>query len=73
MKSDLTTDQTSGGKKRSYGKKTDPGALGDQEHRYNPTPAKREELWMARKGWATWSWLGDRIHKCWQKAISSYG
>lgn len=38
MKLDLTTDQSSDRKERSYGKETNPGELGNQDHRFNPTP-----------------------------------
>lgn len=48
MKLDLTTDQSSDRKKRSYGKETNPGELGNQDHRFNPTPLTGR-LQMSRK------------------------
>ena len=48
MKLDLTTDQSSDRKKRSYGKETNPGELENQDHRFNPTPLTGR-LQMSRK------------------------
>ena len=47
-KSDLTTDQSSERKKMSYGKETNPEELGNQDHRFNPTPLTGR-LQMSRK------------------------
>lgn len=50
MKSDLTTDNSSHGKKRSHGKETNSGQLGDQEHRYYLTLQREKGYRCSGKG-----------------------
>ena len=46
------------------------GRAGGQEQRAN-APLQCEGYRCPGKGDQSWSWLGDRIHKCQQEAINS--